>query len=157
MGLDAMGKILITVKIKSYEDLALVRREMLSADQVHSLEVHDAVVDTEFLFLGVPKRLIKKLGLHPFGTRQIDTSAGRATVRRYCVSFSILDREVSTEAVELPDDSPVLVGWLCLHQLDLVVDPVGQCLTGNPEHGGEWIEEFYYADAIGLAASCSRG
>ena len=44
---------------------------------------------------------------------------------------------------ELPDDCPVLIGQVPLELLDFVVDPAGQRLIGNPEHGGEHVLELY--------------
>ena len=34
-------------------------------------------------------------------------------------------------------DCPLLIGQVPLELLDFVVDPVGQKLIGNPDHGGE--------------------
>jgi hypothetical protein len=36
-----------------------------------------------------------------------------------------------------------LIGQVPLELLDFVVDPRGQRLIGNPEHGGEHIIELY--------------
>ena len=47
------------------------------------------------------------------------------------------------EAAEIPDACPVLIGQIPLELLDFVVDPVGQRLLGNPEHGGEQMIEMY--------------
>jgi hypothetical protein len=35
-------------------------------------------------------------------------------------------------------DQPVLIGRIPLVAFDWVVDPKGQRLIGNPEHGREW-------------------
>ena len=39
--------------------------------------------------------------------------------------------------------NPVLIGQIPLELLDWVVDPKGQRLIGNPEHGGEQIMEVF--------------
>jgi len=39
------------------------------------------------------------------------------------------------------DEFPVLIGQVPLELLDWVVDPRGQRLIGNPEHGGQHIME----------------
>jgi hypothetical protein len=44
---------------------------------------------------------------------------------------------------EVPDDCPILIGQIPLELLDFVVDPSGQKLIGNPEHGGEHVVELY--------------
>lgn len=38
---------------------------------------------------------------------------------------------------------PPLIGQIPLEMLDFVVDPRGQKLIGNPEHGGEHVIEMY--------------
>jgi hypothetical protein len=38
---------------------------------------------------------------------------------------------------------PPLIGQIPLEMLDFVVDPRGQQLIGNPEHGGEHVIEMY--------------
>ena len=46
--------------------------------------------------------------------------------------------------MEVPDDTPVLIGQLPLEQLDFVsLDPRGGSLIGNPAHGGEQMYELY--------------
>jgi hypothetical protein len=45
--------------------------------------------------------------------------------------------------MEVPEDCPVLIGQVPLELLDLVVDPAGQQLIGNPAHGGEQVLELY--------------
>ena len=50
------------------------------------------------------------------------------------------------EAAEIPDACPVLIGQIPLELLDFVVDPVGQRLLGNPDHGGEQMIEMYSPD-----------
>jgi hypothetical protein len=44
---------------------------------------------------------------------------------------------------EIPDEFPVLIGQVPLELLDWVVDPKGQRLIGNPEHGGEHMMEVF--------------
>jgi hypothetical protein len=39
--------------------------------------------------------------------------------------------------IENLHDPSVLIGQISLEGLDFVVDPVGQRLLGNPDHGGE--------------------
>ncbi len=94
--------------------------------------------------LSMPKRLIQQLGLEPFRTRRALTSAGIVTVRVYGgARLTIQGRECTTDVSELPDECPVLIGVIPLEQLDLVVDPPGQRLIGNPAHGGEHMIELY--------------
>jgi hypothetical protein len=53
------------------------------------------------------------------------------------VPLTIQGRDRPVDVLEVPDNVPVLVGQIPLDNLDLVVDPRGGKLIGNPEHGGE--------------------
>ena len=139
-----MGKVVVTASIENAEDLALAARGIIPLEEVRRIEVHDALVDTGATMLCMPKRLIQQLGLRPFRTRRILSSAGLATVQMYgCVRLTIQGRECTTDVIELPDDCPVLIGQIPLEALDFVVDPNTQRLIGNPAHGGEHIIEIY--------------
>ena len=144
METSPMGKVLVTAKIENLADLFNVRQGLLRPEQVRSVEVTDAVVDTGASTLSLPKRLIAELGLQPFRTRQARTSAGPVTLQMYgTVRLTIQGRDWTGDVVEVPDDCPVLIGQMALEGLDFVVDPVGQRLIGNPAHGGEHIIELY--------------
>ena len=139
-----MGKVLVTAKIENLYDLESNDRGLLAADQVRSVEVSDALVDTGATLISMPQRLIAQLGLRHLRTRPARTAKGTTTVRVFgSVRLTIQGRDCTTDVSELPDDSPVLVGQVPLELLDFVVDPIGQQLIGNPAHGGEQIIELY--------------
>ena len=122
----------------------MVEKGLLPADQVHRIEVSDALVDTGATTLSMPKSLIDQLALIPFRSRVARTSAGLATFRVYgAVRLTVQGRECQVDVTELPDDSPVLIGQVPLELLDFVVDPANQRLIGNPAHGGEQMLEMY--------------
>ena len=138
MEISTMGKVAVPAKIENLTDLWKVDEGILPADEVRSLEVSDAVVDTAATFLSMPRRMIATLGLRPFQTRSARTTAGVREVPIYgLVRLTIQGRQCRVDVAELPDDCPVLIGQLPLEQLDFIVDPVGQRLLGNPDHGGE--------------------
>jgi hypothetical protein len=94
--------------------------------------------------LSIPARLIRQLGLEPLRKRQARTSAGKVPIQVYStVPLTIQGRDCPTGVSELPDDCDVLIGPVQLELLDFVVDPAGQRLIGNPEHGGEHMLELY--------------
>jgi predicted aspartyl protease len=139
-----MGRVATTAKLENLEDVLAVQRGNLKPDQVRSLEVTDALVDTGATMLGVPRRLIPQLGLLPARTRQARSAGGLITVQVYqAVRLTIQGRECNVDVMELPDDCPVLIGQVPLELLDWVVDPVGQKLIGNPEHGGQHMIEVF--------------
>ena len=65
------------------------------------------------------------------------------------VRLTIRDRFCSSDVMEVPDDTPVLIGQLPLEQLDYVVDLRGRVPIGNPAHGGEQMYEFVLTGPAG--------
>jgi clan AA aspartic protease len=129
-----------TVKahIQNLRDLYDADQGRLERDEVRTIEVEDALVDTGAYMLFIPRRLVKKLGLKKFRTRPIRTAAGKATAGVYeAVRLTIQGRECTIDVADVPNDCPVLIGQIPLEMLDFVVDLRGQKLIGNPEHGGE--------------------
>ena len=59
------------------------------------------------------------------------------------VRLTIQGRQCTVDVMEVPDNVPALIGQVPLELLDFVIDPHGQRLTGNPEHGGEHVFEMY--------------
>jgi predicted aspartyl protease len=144
MGIETMGKVLVTAKIENLADLFKVDQGLLPEADVRLVEVDDALVDTGATGLSMPKRLIDQLGLKPLRSRQARTSAGIVTVQTYGTArLTIQGRECPTDVTELPDDCPVLIGQIPVEALDFVVDLSNRRLIGNPEHGGEHIIELY--------------
>ena len=139
-----MGKALVTAKIENMEDLFAAKKGLIKPEDVRSVEVTDALVDTGATILSLPQRLVARLGLSPLRARPARTSAGTVTVQVYGTArLTIQGRDCPTDVAEVPDDCPVLVGQIPLELLDFVVDPKGQRLIGNPAHGGEHVLEMY--------------
>ena len=144
MGTDAMGRVTVAAKIENAGELFMLGKGLIQPDQVHRIEVSDALVDAGATALSMPKSLIDRLALMPFRSRPVRTSAGVVTVNVYGgVRLTIQGRECQVDVVELPEGSPVLIGQVPLELLDFVVDPAHQCLIGNPAHGGEQMIEMY--------------
>jgi predicted aspartyl protease len=144
MEISTMGKVLVTAKIENLFDLYEVEQGRLTPDEVRSVDVDDAMVDTGATLLSLPKRYIEQLGLTPTRERSVRTVAGTIKLKIYSVvRLTVQGRDVPTEVCEVPDDCPVLIGQIPLEGLDFVIDPSGQKLIGNPEHGGEQMIELY--------------
>jgi len=139
-----MGRVTVAAKIENVFDLYEVSRGQLQPDQVRSVEVTDALVDTGAFMLGLPKKFIVQLGLQHLRSRQARTAGGVVTFQIYgTVRFTIQGRDDTCDVLELTDDMPVLIGQIPLEQLDWVVDPIGQRLIGNPEHGGQQMVDVF--------------
>jgi len=139
-----MDKVLVTAKIENLFDIERHERGLLPADQVRSIEVTDALVDTRVWGLLLPKRLIAQLGVRRFCIRQERINGGATPIPTYSVvRLTIQGRDCSLDVGEVSDDLPVLIGQIPLQMLDFVVDGKNQRLIGNPEHGGEQMMDVF--------------
>jgi predicted aspartyl protease len=139
-----MGKVVVEAQLESLQDAFDARRGRIPAGSVRSVVVRDALVDTGATMLSLPRRLIDQLGLERLRSRTARTSAGTCEFAVYdAVRLVVHGRDCVAEVAEVPDDCPVLIGQLPLEALDFVVDPVGQRLIGNPDHGGERMIDMF--------------
>lgn len=144
MGAAVMGKVLVKARIQNLNDLYEVSQGRLQPDQVRSIEVEDALVDTGATTLSMPLRLIEQLGLQKYRSRPVRTASGMAEFNVYgMVLLTVQDRDARVEVTELPEGSPVLIGQVPLELLDFVIDPKAQRLIGNPAHGGQQMMEIF--------------
>jgi predicted aspartyl protease len=133
-----MGKVLVIALMENLDELYEERIGQRTHEQVRRVEVTDALVDTGATGLLAPKRLIQQLGLQPLRVRQARTIAGPANLSVFRgVRLTIQGRDCICDVGEIGDEFPVVIGQIPLESLDWVVDPKGQRLMGNPEHGGE--------------------
>jgi predicted aspartyl protease len=141
---QAMGRVLTEAKVESLKDLWDAERGMIPVEQARRLVLTDALVDTGATTLALPTRFIQQLGLKKVDEKRATSSAGTCMVSVYeAVRLTLLDRFCSVDVMEVPDDTPVLIGQIPLEMLDLVVDLRGRRLIGNPAHGGEHVLELY--------------
>jgi predicted aspartyl protease len=143
-----LGKVLVSATIENLYDVEQRERGVLLADEVRKVEVNDALVDTGATELLLPRKLIHQLGLRPYKTRPSRTIGKNTTLTIYsAVRLTVQGRDCLSDVVEISDDLPVLIGQVPLELLDWVIDPKGQKLIGNPEHGGEHMMEVFTANA----------
>jgi len=133
-----MGRVLVAARLENLEDVYKTAQGALPADQVRAVDVTDALIDTGATGLLVPRRLIAQLGLSLLRTRAARTIAGSVEVPMYrAVRLTVQGRDCISDAGEIADGFSVVIGQVPLELMDWVVDPKGQRLIGNPEHGGE--------------------
>jgi predicted aspartyl protease len=144
MEIATMGKVVVSARIENLADLVRSDAGDISADEVRRIDVHDALVDTGATMLSLPRRYIGQLGLRRHRTRTARTTAGVISFGVYePVRLTIQDRDCVVEVCEVPDECPPLVGQVPLESLDFVVDPNGQKLIGNPDHGGQHMIDLF--------------
>lgn len=144
METETVGKVIVSAKIENVIDLYEASRGQIANDQVRRVEVADAMVDTGATLLAMPKRMIEQLGITQIGTGRARTTVGLSTFGIYGpVRLTIQGRSCSVDVTEVAEECPVLIGYVPLELLDFVVDPKGQSLIGNPEHGGEFMFDMF--------------
>ena len=131
------------IELTNLSDLNLANRGIITSEEVRRVTIEDALVDTGATRLSLPKPIIERLGLAPFGNAKARTAAGIVDRTIYSeVRFTVLERVGSLPVTYLPAGAPVLVGHMVLEQLDLCLD-IRKGLIYNPDHDNEWIEEAY--------------
>ena len=144
METETVGRVLTVARIESLKDLWDVNRGRMRAEDARSIEVTDALVDSGATLLSIPTTMIARLGLEQTGTRRVRSSLGVGVSRMFeAVRLTIQGRECTMDVMEVPNDTPVLIGQLPLESLDFVIDMTSHKLIGNPRHGGEHIAELY--------------
>ncbi len=141
-GVD-VGRITVDMHVENADDLTLVALGQLQPAQVRTLDV-SALVDTGATYIGLTTSDIKTLGLRPVRQRPSRTAAGPVTVQVFsAVRITVENRDCLIEVMELPDGSPALLGQIPLELMDFWIDMKKGRLTGNPEHGGNWMIDAF--------------
>jgi clan AA aspartic protease len=128
-----MGEVRVTVRLTNATDEALVRRSMLTADQVRTCEA-DALVDTGAVRTILPRHLADRLGLGVRGQLTAAFADGRTETVNLTgpLLVELQGRDTTDEALIVGDE--VLIGQTVLEKLDLLVDCNGQRVIPNPKH-----------------------
>ncbi len=144
METETMGRVTAEAKIENLVDLYESRQGRRPDDQVRRIIVADALVDSGATTLALPTRYIQQLGLTKRYEKRATSSRGVGMVSVYeAVRLTIQGRDCTVDVVEVPDDTPALIGQVPLGMMDFVIDPQGRKLIGNPAHGGEHTIEMY--------------
>ena len=123
-----------TITLTNVVDLGAASRGFMPESQVRSLTV-DACVDTGSWFLVLNEKTRAALGLELTGEASVtlaDGSTGEFPLTEP-VEFCWKDRKQVMGAMVIPEADEVLFGALCMEALDLMADPVDECLKGR--HG----------------------
>ena len=123
-----------TITLTNAADLSIAGRGLMPESEVRSLTV-DACVDTGSWFLVLNEKTRVALGLDVTDTDTATLADG--SVKEYPVTepveFRWKDRKKCMNALLIPDADEVLFGALCMEALDVIADPIDECLKGR--HG----------------------
>ena len=125
-----------TITLSNVKDEARVEAGIMK--EVRTVTV-EACVDTGSWFLVLNEETRAALGLKTTGT-DTATLADDSTVEYPVtepVEFRWKDRKKSMNALLIPNADEVLFGALCMEALDVIADPVDECLRGR--HGDKAI------------------
>ena len=138
-----MGRVVTEAIVRNLGDLFEVSRGKLTSEQVRTVSIPEALVDSGATSLALPKQLIEQLGLLKQYEKRATTAAGMQTVNVYdAVQVEIMGRVATVDPIEVPDGNPVLIGQIPLEMMDWVIDMRAKKLIGNPAHNGEQILEL---------------
>lgn len=144
METSTLGKVLVKAKIENLEDVFNAEKGSIASDQIRSVEIDDALIDTGATTLLLPQRLIDALGLHPLRLRSARGLGGSLTIPMYrAVKLTIQGRDCALDVGAIGDEFPVLIGQVPLELLDWVVDLKGRRLIGNPEYEGRRMMDVF--------------
>jgi clan AA aspartic protease len=131
-----MGTVYSEIILKNTGDVVKARDGFIPKAQVHTVTVN-ALVDTGAGTIVINEETRQKLGLVIEGLRKATLADG---TRAPCqvtelVDIHWKDRITSCRALVVPGADNLLLGVIPLEDLDLIVDPIKQELTGA--HGSE--------------------
>ncbi len=133
-----MGKIVVTLTLTNWADRVLSERGFITADEVRTCQVDNALVDTGATRLCLPADIIQKLGLKQTGTIDAQTAMGLQSVNVYKgLELIVEGREGIYNCVELPAGQTPLLGLIPLEDLGLNPDLQAQKLIHLPTTGKE--------------------
>lgn len=134
-----MGHAYTKVTIRNRGDEVLFERGQLVEDQIRSVTLNRALVDTGATMLCLPASTIAALGLAFLKELPVRTAVGTRTRRVLQDAKLTVEGRTSTfDCLELPADAQPLLGVLPLENLGIEPDSVNHCLMLLPEEpGGE--------------------
>lgn len=157
MEINTMGKVVVPARVENLQDIYDADRGTIPAESVRTVDISEALVDTGATFLSLPRSLIQRLGLRQHRSRTARTPTGIASFGIYeAVRLTVQGRDCLSEVVEIADECPVLIGQIPLEALDFVVDPAGQRLIGNPDHGGEQMIDMFFMQSAEFVKSKNK-
>jgi predicted aspartyl protease len=131
-----VGRFSVEFEVANGDDLALVRRGLMQADQVRRQKVR-GVVDSGAAKLVLPQAVVKRLGL-PLGDKiNVRYADGRRAQRQEAEGayLELLGRHGTFTAIVEPKRKGALIGAIVLEDLDLLVDCPHQRLIPRDPRG----------------------
>ncbi|MGB3767690.1 MAG: retroviral-like aspartic protease family protein [Phormidesmis sp.] len=133
-----MGKVLTHLTVTNRADQILAREGFRSDEQICSITIEDALVDTGATTLRLPSDVIAQLGLTLLKEVEVTTANGISKARVFQdAKISICGREGTFECLELPGGQVSLIGVIPLEALGLEPDLQNQKLKVLPTESSD--------------------
>lgn len=138
---NTIDRITAKINVENAVDFVLAQQGKLPPEEVRRVEL-EALIDTGASLLCLPKSQIEALGLTQIGTRRRTTANGKVPCNIYGdARLTVLNRNCTVDVIELSEDTPPLLGYIPLENLDLAPNPTTETL--NPVHGDEIVLDLY--------------
>ena len=137
-----MGFVYTDITLKNVKDIMKAEEGLINEAEIRHATVQ-AMVDTGARTLVISEAIRRQLGLELKEERRA-TLANKTTVMcNYTEPVDIhwKNRSCSVRALVLPDTAEILLGAIPLEDMDLIIDPARQELTGA--HGDEAVSIIY--------------
>lgn len=130
---NSMGRITTTLMIANRADQVLAARGFISPEQIHSVTLHNVLVDTGATTLCLPQNVIAQLGLELLKEVDVATATGISKARIFQdAKIFLLGREGTFECLELPGGRDALLGVIPLEALGIELELQNQTLKILP-------------------------
>ena len=122
------------ITLTNARDTGNAKTGLIASAEVRSVTV-EACVDTGSWFLVINEKIRAALGLETVGSQKATLANGASEAYPVTepVNFRWKNREMGMNALFIPEADEVLFGALCMEALDLIADPIDECLKGR--HG----------------------
>jgi clan AA aspartic protease len=130
-----MGLIYAEIELINGDDLAMVRRHKMGADEVRRMTV-TSLVDTGSYMLCINEEIQEQMQFPVVEKRKGQLANGE--IAEFDVVSSVelhfKNRRTICNAMVLPSDNEVLLGAIPLEDMDVLIHPLKQELVVNPDH-----------------------
>ena len=140
-----MGIVYEEITLKNAGDVVLARRGIMAEPEVRQATVQ-AMVDTGAGTLVINEELRQALGLEVQRTRQATLANETKEMVKITEPVEVhwKNRAMTCQPMVVSGCGDILLGAIPLEDMDLIVDPVRQILTGA--HGDEPVSMIKYAE-----------
>ncbi len=129
-----MGLTYAEIELINSVDLELVRRGLMTDDQVRRVSV-TALVDSGATLMSIPPSVREQLGLSILGEGDAELADGSVVSFDLAgpIEIRFANRRAVVEALVSSQETEVLIGVIPLEAMDLLIDPKMQRLVVNPK------------------------